>query len=203
MPWPTTPWWAQRQAPMASPPGLEHKATFAPHAQDPAPAHTPARARAYTQDDGIFRPPALQWGPVAVDSPLGLGTRQPGSSASWWGREGSPHPRACFCMRPPAQPNPTPPVGEQLTAWGLMRAAWRRPAVMVRKGVVRGARRVARGRVCVASDAGAVPLGRGGFLAPEATGLLGGLLGGLFGGGGGLIRGPSTGPNRGSTQGAY
>ena len=109
MPWPTTPRWAQRQAPMASPPGLEHRATLAPHTQGPAPAHTPARARAYTQDDGIFRPPALRWGLVAVDSPLGLGTGQSGSSASWWGREGSPHLRACSCMRPPAQPNPTPP----------------------------------------------------------------------------------------------
>ena len=46
---------------------------------------------------------------MAVDSPLGLGTGQSGSSASWWSREGSPHPRACSCMRPPAQPNPTPP----------------------------------------------------------------------------------------------
>ena len=107
-PWPTTPRWAQRQAPMASPTGLEHQATLAPHGQGPAPAHTPARARAYTQD-GIFCPPALRWGLVAVDSPLGLGTGQSGSSASWWGREGSPHPRACSCMRPPAQPNPTPP----------------------------------------------------------------------------------------------
>ena len=53
--------------------------------------------------------PALRWGLVAVDSPLGLGTGQSGSSASWWGREGSPHPRACSCMRPPAQPPPTPP----------------------------------------------------------------------------------------------
>ena len=104
MPWPTTPRWAQRQAPMASPPGLEHQATLAPHAQGPAPAHTPARARAYTQDDGIFRPPALRWGLVAV----GLGTGQSGSSASWWGREGSPHPTACSCMRPPAQPPPPP-----------------------------------------------------------------------------------------------
>ena len=109
MPWPTTPRWAQRQAPMVSPPGLEHQAALAPHTQGPAPAHTPARARAYTQDDGIFRPPALRWGLVAVDSPLGLGTGQSGSSASWWGREGSPHPRACSCMRPLAQPNPTPP----------------------------------------------------------------------------------------------
>ena len=82
---------------------------LAPHTQGPAPAHTPSPARAYTQDDGIFRPPALRWGLVAVDSPLGLGTGQSGSSASWWGREGSPHPRACSCMRPPAQPNPTPP----------------------------------------------------------------------------------------------
>ena len=65
------------------------------------------RARAYTQDDSIFRPPALRWGLVAVDDPLGLGTGQSGSPASWWGREGSPHPRACSCMRPPAQPNPT------------------------------------------------------------------------------------------------
>ena len=73
------------------------------------PPHTPARARAYTQDDGIFHPPALRWGLVAVDSPLGLGTGQSGSSASWWGREGRPHPRACSCMRPPAQPNPTLP----------------------------------------------------------------------------------------------
>ena len=109
MPWPTTPRWAQRQAPMASPPGLEHQAPLAPHAQGQAPAHTPARARAYTQDNGIFRPPVLRWGLVAVDSPLGLGTGQSGSSASWWGREGSPHPRACSCMRPPAQPNPPPP----------------------------------------------------------------------------------------------
>ena len=109
MPWPTTPRWAQRQAPMASPPGLEHQATLAPHAQGPAPAHTPARARADTQDDGIFRPPALRWGLVAVDSPLSLGTGQSSSSASWWGREGSPHPRACSCMRPPAQPNQTHP----------------------------------------------------------------------------------------------
>ena len=83
MPWPTIPRWAQRQAPMASPPGLEHQATLAPHAQGPAPAHTPARARAYTQDDGIFHPPALRWGLVAVDSPLGHGTGQSGSSASW------------------------------------------------------------------------------------------------------------------------
>ena len=37
------------------------------------------------------------------------GTAQSGTSASWWGREGSPHPRACFCMRTPSQPNPTPP----------------------------------------------------------------------------------------------
>ena len=110
MPWPTTPRWAQRQAPMASPPGLEHEATLAPHAQGPAPAHTPSPTCAYTQDDGIFRPPALRWGLVAVDSPLGLGTGQSGTSASWWGREGSPHPRACSCMRPPAQPNPTPPA---------------------------------------------------------------------------------------------
>ena len=95
--------------PWPAPPGLEHQATLAPHTQGPAPAHTPARARAYTQDDGIFRPPALRWGLVAVDSPLGLGTGQSGCSASWWGREGSPHPRACSCMRPPAQPNPTPP----------------------------------------------------------------------------------------------
>ena len=116
MPWPTTPRWAQRQAPMASPPGLEHQATLAPHAQGPAPAHTPSRARAYTQDDGIFRPPALWWGLVAVDSPLGLGTGQSGSSALWWGREGSPHPRACSCMRPPAQPNPTPPTCHLFTA---------------------------------------------------------------------------------------
>ena len=77
------------------------------------PAHTPARARAYTQDDGIFCPLALRWGLVAVDSPLGLGTGQSGSSASWWGREGSPHPRACSCMRPPAQPNPTPPAAQK------------------------------------------------------------------------------------------
>ena len=76
------------------------------------PPHTPAHARAYTQDDGIFRPPALRWGLVAVDTPLGLGTGQPRSSASWWGREGSPHPRACSCMRPPAQPNPTPPQAQ-------------------------------------------------------------------------------------------
>ena len=75
----------------------------------PPPRPGPARARAYTQDDGIFRPPALRWGLVAVDSPLGLGTGQSGSSASWWGREGRPRPRACSCMRPPAQPNPTPP----------------------------------------------------------------------------------------------
>ena len=95
--------------PWPAPPGLEHQATLAPHTQGPAPAHTPARARAYTQDDGIFRPPALRWGLVAVDSPLGLGTGQSGCSASWWGREGSPHPRACSCMRPPAQPNPTQP----------------------------------------------------------------------------------------------
>ena len=95
--------------PWPAPPGLEHQATLAPHTQGPAPAHTPAPARAYTQDDGIFRPPALRWGLVAVDSPLGLGTGQSGCSASWWGREGSPHPRACSCMRPPAQPNPTPP----------------------------------------------------------------------------------------------
>ena len=95
--------------PWPAPPGLEHQATLAPHTQGPAPAHTPAHARAYTQDDGIFRPPALRWGLVAVDSPLGLGTGQSGCSASWWGREGSPHPRACSCMRPPAQPNPTPP----------------------------------------------------------------------------------------------
>ena len=94
--------------PWPAPPGLEHQATLAPHTQGPAPAHTPARARAYTQDDGIFCPPALRWGLVAIDSPLGLGTGQSGSSASWWGREGSPHPRACSCMRPPAQPNPTP-----------------------------------------------------------------------------------------------
>ena len=94
--------------PWPAPPGLEHQATLAPHTQGPAPAHTPARARAYTQDDGIFRPPALRWGLVAVDSPLGLGTGQSGCSASWWGREGSPHLRACSCMRPPAQPNPTP-----------------------------------------------------------------------------------------------
>ena len=107
MPWPTTPRWARRRAPMACP--REHQATLAPHTQGPAPAHTPARARAYTQDDGIFRPPALRWGLVAVDSPLGLGTGQSGCSASWWGREGTPHPRACSCMRPPAQPNPTPP----------------------------------------------------------------------------------------------
>ena len=96
--------------PWPAPPGLEHQATLAPHTQGPAPAHTPARACAYTQDDGIFRPPALRWGLVAVDSPLGLGTGQSGCSASWWGREGSPHPRACSCMRPPAQPNPTPLV---------------------------------------------------------------------------------------------
>ena len=47
--WPTTPRWAQRQAPMGSPPGLEHQATLAPHAQGPAPPpspRTPARARA-------------------------------------------------------------------------------------------------------------------------------------------------------------
>ena len=47
MPWPTTPQWAQRQGPMASPPGLEHQATLAPHAQGPAPPpspRTPARA---------------------------------------------------------------------------------------------------------------------------------------------------------------
>ena len=73
------------------------------------PCPRPARARAYTQDDGIFRPPVLRWGLVAVNSPLGLGTGQSGSSASWWGREGRPHPRACSCMRLPAQPNPTPP----------------------------------------------------------------------------------------------
>ena len=105
--------------PWPAPPGLEHQATLAPHMQGPAPAHTPARARAYTQDDGIFRPPALRWGLVAVDSPLGLGTGQSGCSASWWGREGSPHPRACSCMRPPAQPNPTP-------RWRLphLRARW-------------------------------------------------------------------------------
>ena len=96
--------------PWPAPPGLEHQATLAPHTQGPAPAHTPARARAYTQDDGIFRPPALRWGLVAVDSPLGLGTGQSGCSASWWGREGSPHPRACSCMRPPAQPQPQPPL---------------------------------------------------------------------------------------------
>ena len=51
MPWPTTPRWAQRQAPMASPPGLEHQATLAPHAQGPAPPpspRTPARTRAHT-----------------------------------------------------------------------------------------------------------------------------------------------------------
>ena len=91
-----------------APPGLEHQATLAPHTQGPAPAHTPARVRAYTQDDGIFRPPALRRGLVAVDSPLSVRTGQSGCSASWWGREGSPHPRACSCMRPPAQPNPTP-----------------------------------------------------------------------------------------------
>ena len=73
------------------------------------PSPSNARAHAYTRDDGIFRPPALQWGLLAVDSPLGLGTRQSGCSASWWGREGRPHPRACSCTRPPAQPNPTPP----------------------------------------------------------------------------------------------
>ena len=100
-------------------PPPQHQATLAPHAQGPAPVHTPARARAYTQDDGIFRPPALRWGLVAVDSPLGLGTGQSGCSASWWGREGSPHPRACSCMRPPAQPNPTPPpVPPHLRPWG-------------------------------------------------------------------------------------
>ena len=55
MPWPTTPRWAQRQAPMASPPGLEYQATLAPHAQGPAPppsprtpAPTPLPARAPT-----------------------------------------------------------------------------------------------------------------------------------------------------------
>ena len=51
MPWPTTPRWAQRQAPMASPPGLEHQATLAPHAQGPAPPpspRTPARTHAHT-----------------------------------------------------------------------------------------------------------------------------------------------------------
>ena len=131
MPWPTIPRWAQRQAPMASPPGLEHQATLAPHAQGPAPAHTPACARAYTQDDGIFRSPALRWGLVAVDSPLGLGTGQSGSSASWWGREGSPHPRACSCMRPPAQPNQPPHcLGPNISVccaawrsfWGIMLA---------------------------------------------------------------------------------
>ena len=95
------------------------------------PSPRPARARAYTQDDGIFRPPALRWGLVAVDSPLGLGTGQSGCSASWWGREGRPHPRACSCIRPPAQPNPTPPPtlgasGQQLVAKG---AAPRRPWV--------------------------------------------------------------------------
>ena len=50
MPWPTTPRWAQRLAPMASPPGLEHQATLAPHAQGPAPPpspRTPARRRAH------------------------------------------------------------------------------------------------------------------------------------------------------------
>ena len=105
MPWPTT----QRQAPTACPtrPGAPGH-TCPPHAR-PSPRPHPARARAYTQDDGIFRPLALRWGQVAVDSPLGLGTGQSGSSASWWGREGSPHPRACSCVRPPAQPNPTQP----------------------------------------------------------------------------------------------
>ena len=93
----------------SAPPPPAHQATLSPHAQGPAPAHTPTRACAYTQDDGIFRPRALRWGLVAVDSPLSLGTGQSGSSASWWGREGRPHPRACSCMRPPAQPNPTQP----------------------------------------------------------------------------------------------
>ena len=79
----------------------------APGTQQPCPGR--AHARAYTQDDGIFRPPALRWGLVAVDSPLGLGTGQSSSSASWWGREGRPRPRACSCMRLPAQPNPTQP----------------------------------------------------------------------------------------------
>ena len=48
LPWPTTPWWAQRQVPMASPPDLEHQATLAPHAQGPVPPpspRTPARTR--------------------------------------------------------------------------------------------------------------------------------------------------------------
>ena len=51
MPWPTTPRWAQRHAPMASPPGLEHQATLTPHTQGPtlpASPRTPARARAHT-----------------------------------------------------------------------------------------------------------------------------------------------------------
>ena len=55
MPWPTTPRWAQRQAPMASPPRPEHQATLAPHAQGPAPppsprthTHAPTPARAPT-----------------------------------------------------------------------------------------------------------------------------------------------------------
>ena len=110
MPWPTTPRWAQRGAPMASPTGPGAPGHTCPPRARPSPrTPLPARARAYTQDDGIFRPPALRWGLVAVDGPLGLGTGQSGSSASWWGREGSPHPRACSCMRPPAQPNPTPP----------------------------------------------------------------------------------------------
>ena len=122
---------------MASPPGLEHQAALAPHVQGPAPPpgpRTPARMRAHThtrlpashecctkcavmcgrafactQGDGIFRPPALRWVLVVVDSLLGFGTGQSGSSTAWWGKEGSPHPRACSCMRSPAQPNPTQP----------------------------------------------------------------------------------------------
>ena len=82
-----------------------------------------ARTCAYTQDDSIVRPRAFRCGLVAVDSPLGLGTRQSGSSASLWGREGRPHQRACFRMR--RQPNPTQPPFRKSSkngvssGWGL------------------------------------------------------------------------------------
>ena len=60
-PWPNTPRWAQRKAPLASPAGLEHQATLTPHTRGPAPqpsprtptrAHTRTHAHACTHPDG-------------------------------------------------------------------------------------------------------------------------------------------------------
>ena len=108
MPWPTTPRWAQRRAPMASPPGLEHQATLAAHGQGPAPAHTPSRlhtGRRYlpptcaSVGSGGCRQSARPWNrTVRQFSPV-VGQ----------GRTPTPEGLLLHEAASPTQPNPPPP----------------------------------------------------------------------------------------------